>query len=236
MSSLNWNNFKPKFGTWADRFQPLFASGKMDPVYAHLKSLKDIEEVIPKSNNLYRAFRECNFKDLQCVIIGDVPYDIISLDGPIDSGVWLDSSLPARTQQKLLNFYKGIEVELYNGLNLDYIQEWDLSYLSSQGILMIPCSLTRSDKNTHYDLWKPFIEHLLINIVKDCRVPVLFIGKEAHKYSWIANDTCPTFELESIPDNIGGVWDTKNVFKNISECVELNNDEIIMWLNTEVPF
>ena len=36
-TKLNWEKFKPYFGTWASKIKPFFDSGGFDPIYERLK-------------------------------------------------------------------------------------------------------------------------------------------------------------------------------------------------------
>jgi uracil-DNA glycosylase len=240
-TKLDWKKFAPLFGTWAERIKPFFDAGKMDPIYDYLKGQsRKGAQIAPASMNTYRAFTEVDFNDLKCVIVCQDPYFKFINGAPIASGVAMDCSITARIQPTLQNFYDGIERELYNGLNLDYIHEYDLSYLSKQGVLLLNCALTvEKDKpGSHMAIWFEFTAFLLQEVIGPTGVPVLFLGKEASHFAPLVEKTNYVYCL-SHPASAaykGGKWDTEGVFRKMSQNIWDSNKDTVMWLNTEVPF
>ena len=233
-TKLNWKSFEPKLGTWASKIKPFFDSGGFDKIYEFLK-LKKTErtEIAPSSFCLFRAFKMTNLNELKCVIIGENPYNSFVDGSPIDTGVLFGAS--TKIQPNLKEFYNGIENELYNGLNLDILYDYELDYLTSQGVLMIPSSLTieKDAEKGHNKIWKSFIEYLLKEIIAYTGVPILFLGRSKQYMPLMEQSNyCYSLELPSF----GNIWDTKGIFKEINSWIWASNEETIMWLNVDVPF
>ena len=240
-TSLDWKKFAPLFGTWADKIKPFFDEGGLDPVYSFLRGQAQAgKQIAPASMHTYRAFIETPIDELKVVIVCQDPYFKFVNGSPVASGVAMDCSITARTQPTLEKFYGGIEKEMFNGLNLNYINTYDLSYLSSQGVLLLNAALTvEKDKpGSHMAIWEPFTKFLLTQVIATTGVPVLFLGKEASRFELLLAGTNPVYTLShpAAASYTGGVWDTKDVFTKISRDIYKSNKETIMWLPIDPPF
>ena len=232
---MNWLKFKDKFHlSWHDKIKPFIESQTCDEIYAFLKSKKEEgAEIAPSAFCLFRAFKQTSLDDLKCVIIGENPFNYFVDNQPIDTGVLFESN--TRIQPVLQEFYNGIEKELYNGLNLNVIYSYELDYLTSQGVLMIPSSLTieKDAEKGHNKIWKPFIEYLLKDIISYTGVPILFLGRSKQYMSLVEQSNyCYSLPLPIF----GNIWDTKNVFTEINSWIWESNEDTIMWLNIDPPF
>lgn len=241
MTRLDWKQFAPKFGTWAPKIKPFFEEGGFDPIYEHLKSESQKgKQIAPQSINTYRCFTETPIDELLCVIVGMDPYFKFVNSLPVADGLLFGCSITEKVQPSLQQFYNGIEDELYNGLNLNYINTHDVSYLAKQGVLMLNAALTvEKDKSgSHIDLWENFTKFLLEEIISVTGVPVLFLGKDAAAYEGIVVGTNYTYTLNHPASaSYGGTrWDTKGTFTKINKNIWESNEETIMWLNHELPF
>jgi len=232
---MEWKKFKDKFHpSWHAKIQRFIESEECNNIYDFLKSRKaEGAEIAPSSFCLFRAFKMTSLDELKCVIIGENPYNSFVDGSPIDTGVLFGAS--TRLQPDLKEFYNGIENELYNGLNLDIIHTYELDYLTSQGVLMIPSSLTieKDAEKGHNKIWKPFIEYLLKDIIAYTGVPILFLGR-SKQYMPLMEQSNYCYSLE-LPI-FGNKWKTNGVFKEINSWVWESNEETIMWLDIEVPF
>lgn len=240
-TKLFWEKFCPLFGTWAERIKPFFDEGGFDPIYEFLRGQSQAgRQLAPSSMNTYRAFTECDFRELKCVIVCQDPYFKFINGSPVASGVAMDCSITARTQPTLQNFYNGIETELYNGLNLNYINTYDLSYLSKQGVLLLNCALTveKDRPGSHMAIWHPFITFLLQEVIGPTGVPVLFLGKEAGNLAPLVEKTNYVYKLAhpAAAAYSGGKWDTKGVFTEINKNIWDSNEDTVLWLNIDTSF
>jgi uracil-DNA glycosylase len=240
-TKLDWKKFEPLFGTWAERIKPFFMEGGFDPIYAFLRGQTQAgRQIAPASMNTYRAFTECDFRELKCVVVCQDPYFKFINGGPIASGVAMDCSITARVQPTLQNFYNGIETELYNGLNLDYINTYDLSYLSKQGVLLLNVALTveKDRPGSHIATWAPFMGYLFQEVIASTGVPVLLLGKEAATLKPLIEKTNHVYTLPhpASAAYTGGKWDTKGTFMEINDRIYESNKDTVLWLNIEPPF
>jgi uracil-DNA glycosylase len=240
-TQLDWKKFQPLFGTWASKIKPFFDEGGLDPVYSFLRGQAQAgKKIAPASMNTYRAFIETPIEELKCVIVCQDPYFKFVNESPVASGVAMDCSITARVQPTLQNFYSGIEKELFDGLNLNYINDYDLSYLSSQGVLLLNIALTvEKDKpGSHLDIWNPFTTFLLTEVISSTGVPILYLGAQAGAFGILTARTNPSFVLNQ-PDSAiytGKIWETEGVFTKINKAIWNTNKETILWLPVDPPF
>jgi uracil-DNA glycosylase len=240
-TKLEWKKFEPLFGTWASRIKPFFDASGFDPIYEFLRGeAKRGKQIAPASINTYRVFKETDIRELKAVIVCQDPYAKFINNTPIASGVAMDCSITARVQPTLQQFYNGIEKELYDGLNLEYINTYDLSYLSQQGVLLLNTALTvEKDKpGSHGKVWEDFTIFLLKNVIAPTGVPILFMGKEAGSFEPAVCLTNPTFTVKhpASASYSGKMWDTEGAFTFINKHIWDSNQETILWLNIDPPF
>ena len=113
--------------------------------------------VYPPRNQIYRAFELCPIDQLKVVIIGQDPYHQPGQANGLAFSVHPGVKLPP----SLKNIYKEIESDL--SVKMDYTQG-DLSYLATQGVLMINSLLSveegkpLSHQHLGYDV---FFQHLM---------------------------------------------------------------------------
>lgn len=240
---MNWNNFKNRFhSSWHSKMQEFIESEECDNIYKYLKeNSKKGEKIAPLSMNVFRAFKETSLNNLKFVIIGPPPsYVFTENKNPEADGLLFGCNVTEKPDAYLRLFYKTIENKFHNGLNLDFKQTPDLTYLTQQGVLLLHEALTTSSKNQkkHIELWEPFIIYLLSNVLDVCGIPVLFIGKTQRFKKYIGNlnhaFTLPDIELYL---NNGKDWDEENVLLKIDELMYETNGVSIEWLcDAEMPF
>lgn len=240
---MNWKAFENKFHvSWREKMKPFIESEDCDEIYAYLKDAsKRGEEISPLSINTYRAFFIAPLTDLKCVILGE-PYSDFANNSPINTGLYLDNSVEKKETTELNNFLRGLEIELYNGLCLDYKNDYDTEYLALRGVLMLNGSMTTNWRNykEHEKVWKPFYEFLFKRIIsKKKNVPIILIGEYAKSFKHLIEKTNYVFELDS-PNEFLKEWDTKGVFQKVDEILENTRGMGggIQWLNikNDVPF
>jgi len=179
---MDWSKFKTKFDeSWWPIMQPFIDSAECDEIYAFLKSrTNEGVQVAPSSINTFRVFKETKLEDVQCILLFEEPYCFYEKGMPVADGIALGCSITEKVTPLLKQFYSNIENELYNGLNLNWnMEESNLSYLTYQGVLMLNKDLTveKDVSESHKDLWKPFINHLMLNYVHKYNIPIMFMGK-----------------------------------------------------------
>lgn len=223
---------------WEPIMRPIIESPEFDTIVAHLKKEKEAGKVIcPESANLFRAFQLCKFEDLKVIILLQDPYFSKRNGKIIADGVAMSCSITDYPQPSLVHFYKGMEKELANGLDLHMYKDADLSYLCKQGVLLLNSALTveLDKKGSHEELWKPFTHALIKGICNSSKENLVWIlmGAKAQEFE----DDIPPFDhwLLRTPhpasaSYAGGEWDSGGVFKRTNEILtKYNKTEPVQW-------
>ena len=239
---MNWEKFKDNFHeSWHSKMQPFIESEECDKIYAYLKKEAGRgKKIAPLSSNVYRCFLETPLTELKVVLMGMCPYHTTTRDGqPVADGLLMGCSTTGRLQPSLEQFYGGVERELFNGLNLAYDKNPDVSYLAKQGVLMFNAALTTeiNKAGSHIALWEPFVKHFFEAIEVE-GVPVIFLGKEAGKY---AKYTPPLSWAFTVPHPASASyknteWNTEGVFGKVNKILKYKNNFYINWLDEHPPF
>jgi len=238
---MNWENFKDQFHeSWHAKMRPFIESEQCDDIYKFLKAeSKRGKKIAPSSANTFRCFKMTPFDDIKVVMIGMCPYHTFANDQPVADGLLMGCSITGKLQPSLLKFYEGIEQELHDGLNLNYVKNPDVSYLAKQGVLMYNAALTTemNKAGSHISIWEPFTKYLLEEVLLLNGVPVVFLGKDAARY---VRNVTPFAWNFVLPHPASAAykqceWDTENVFDKVNKIIKDNNNLEIQWLDV-VPF
>lgn len=239
---MNWEKFEDKFHeSWHAKMKPFIESDECDAIYEFLKKeSKRGKNIAPLSSNVFRAFKETPLDNLKVVMLGMCPYHTIKNGTCVADGLLMGCSITETLQPSLDQFYGGIERELHNGLNLKYIKTPDVSYLASQGVLMLNAALTTeiNKAGSHISIWEPFTRYLFEHVLDTTGAPVIFLGKDAAKYQRYVSPFTWSFVL-SHPASASyknTEWSTEGVFGKVDKILRENNNYKIYWLLEEPPF
>lgn len=242
---LNIEKFKQLLGTWGDKFSPFLSTGEFENIYKVLKekSRRGIS-IFPESSQTYKAFEYCDYNNLKAIIVGMCPYHTKKDNIIVADGIALSCGNTNKLQPSLENWYKGIEEDLCGGMNLDMYQEPDLSFLSSQGVLMLNAALTvESGKaGSHQQLWEPFMKFFFIDIIGKYNrgLPIVFLGKEAEKYAYLVDEKQHYIKIVEHPAASSYAqrdWKHDNLFSWVNNIIKKNNgsEYEIKWYDN-IPF
>ena len=234
---MKFENFKNQFHeSWHRRIRSFIESAECDKIYEFLKKEGGRgKKLAPLSSNTYRCFLETPFDDVRAIMVGMCPYHIFKNDQPVADGLLFGCSVTEQLQPSLEKFYEAIERELYNGLNVNYYKNPDVSYLAHQGVLMLNAGLTveMGKPGSHNLLWEPFMKYLFQEVLDVIRVPIILLGKEATKiekyiapFTWTFKVSHPASASYSSTD-----WDSEGVFRKINKILKDTNNETITWLD-----
>jgi uracil-DNA glycosylase len=234
---MNWEKFKDLFHeSWHIKMRPFIESKECDDIYEFLKKeSKRGKKIAPLSPNVFRCFKETSLDDLKVVMMGMCPYHTFLNDNPVADGLLMGCSVTGRLQPSLEKFYEGVENDVYDGLNLKYTKDPDVSYLAKQGVLMVNAALTTemNKAGSHIKLWEPFTKYLLEQVLAATGVPYIFLGKDASVYQKYIPLLTWSF-VRSHPASASykqSEWDTEGVFTTVNKILKDNNNISIDWLH-----
>ncbi len=240
---MNWNIFKRYFHeSYHPKMQKFIESKECDEIYAFLKreGIRG-KKIAPISTLTWRCFMETPLNEIKVILAGFCPYHtfVNNNSTPIADGLCMGCSVTGKLQPSLQYFYEGIENELYEGMNLDYTKNPDVSYLAKQGVLMYNVALTteQGKPGSHLAIWEPFNKFFFEEIVGYTGIPIIFLGKEAAKSDKYVTPFTHTFHLPhpAYAARMSTTWETEGVFKKVSKIVKENNNFTVDWLDI-TPF
>lgn len=239
---MNWEKFKDQFHeSWHTKMQPFIESEECDKIYEFLKKeAARGKKIAPVSSNVFRAFKETPLTEVKAVILGMCPYHTAINGVPVADGLLMGCSVTGKLQPSLDQFYRALEIDVYDGLNLKYFKNPDVSYLAKQGVLMLNAALTTeiNKAGSHLELWHPFTKYVFETVLYYAGVPVVFLGKDSTRYkqylppmSWNFVLPHPASAAYKNTD-----WDSEKVFTQVNKILMDNNGFKINWLDEDPPF
>lgn len=233
-----WENFKHLFHeSWHAKIRSLIESEITNEVYRKIKeeSASGVK-IAPLSKDTYKVFQLCPLDKIKCIIVLLCPYHSMIGNQMVSDGCPMSCSYTKALQPSLLNFYHGLENELFKGLNLKYEATPDLSYLLEQGVFMYNVALTTpiGKAAAHLHIWQDFSKYMFENIFSYLDVPVVFMGQEAGKYKKYLAPLQRSFQLKHPAASAysGETWSTEGVFTQINQILKDSNGKefTINWL------
>jgi len=239
---MKWEYFKDELhSSWHRKLRPWIESEECDKIYEFLKKeSRRGKHISPLSSNVWRAFRETTYDNLNVVFMGLSPYHTFRNGAPVCNGLLMDCSITGYLQPSLEKFYDAMERDLCNGLDVNMIKDPNLSYLAHQGVLLINASLTceKNKPGSHFQikLWEPFIIYLLQEVLSDVRCPIVFLGEKASRYKKYVAPLTWVFELRHPASAAYNdtEWDSENIFNKINKILKDSNGTEIKWLKTNL--
>lgn len=245
---MNWEKFKDQFHeSWHHKIKPFIESEKCDKIYEFLKRESQRgKRIAPSSMHTYRAFLT-PLNEIKCVLLSYCPYHTFVNGSPVADGLAFSCGITGKMQPSLDVFFTGLENDLCNGMNLNYIRNPDLSYLAKDGVFLWNAALTVEalKAGSHQEIWESFTKYVLEECLAYTGIPIVFIGKDAAKYKKYVTPLTHghIFEIEhpAFAARMNSDWETKGVFTKINRIVKENNGYTINWFNEqkeedEVPF
>lgn len=212
-----WIKLKPfleskEFEVIWNKIKDFGVKGKI--VYPYSKLLKEQYPTI--ENTIFKPF-QFDYNELQVLIFSELSNNFTK--EPFGNALDLDL------------YTNTIEKSVFNGLNLNIIKPTDLSYLNSQGVMILGNSLTSEVNLPHYPIWEPMMTYVMNLINTSCRgLHVILLGDNTHKYSKILDQKSHYIYKSDIN------YSNYDMFNLISDRVKKNNDNIINWVEEEAPF
>lgn len=236
---MEYSKVEDMFGDWGPKFRPFIEGkeerfeGKFDKIYDFLKQQsREGRKICPESKNVFRAFKECPYKNLKLIIIGQDPYSFIKNGVYVADGIAMSCRNTGELQPSLKIFYEGIEEDL--GIKTG--MHPDLTYLANQGILFLNTALTVEEKKptSHNGIWDPFMDYLFEEVINfyDRGLIYLMLGKNADA---AGKAIIPflhwgiTVEHPAASAHRNREWFHEKCFTKIATILKNSNNEQIKW-------
>lgn len=224
---------KNKILDWYQRFP--FVFDKTDSLALKLGEEYSKHTVFPLSNNIFKAFELCKYKDLKLVILGLDPYPgTIKYNGEqVPYATGLSFANPPEARVVAPSLMKIREAVIESGhLFLDQtLESW-----ANQGCLMLNTALTIRQKETksHVELWKDFTTSLITELGTESGLVWLLWGKDAQEYEQYIDDSqCYILKAEHpvASSYQGRSWQYNDCFNEANNIIEglYGRESRIIW-------
>lgn len=234
METLDFEDFKDKFGAWAEKFKPFIEGEEMYELYQKLKSEKEI--IVPNSDNVFRAFSTTNPESIKVIwfLMDPYPKRYRGHRGLNQAtGIAMDCSNKPEEfeiQPSLFHFYNGMEKEL--GYKVQHSPS--LEYLHEQGCMMYNTDLTckLGKTGSHKGYWEKFQKFFLEEVMRGKQCIYVLAGKESERMEKFISPLGNYIFKVNHPQHAGHThtdWDTKGIFTLINRILLDNKQEPIIW-------
>ena len=219
---------KTRLGDWYNELGEGGVISTLSTPISFLSERRKEVHVEPKGDDVLKAYKLTQFKDLKAVLIGPEPYNTKG----VATGIAFSSGIDFYTPPPLKYIHKAIEEDVYGGFKIDNSNSLD--YLAKQGVLMLNTTLTTElgQSGVHSDIWKNFIS-LTIKTISDKKidVPFILLGAEARNLSKLIGLNHLVLEashpISAVYNN--KIWDCNKVFSKCSNYLEKHGNSRIEW-------
>tara|TARA_Y100000991_G_C21841578_1_gene292579 strand:+ start:60 stop:737 length:678 start_codon:yes stop_codon:yes gene_type:complete len=203
-----------------------FFDNLIKPISFIEKEIIDNKEISPPIENIFNAFKFCNFLSTKVVIFGQDPYFQPGLANGLAFSVDDGQKIPA----SLKNIYKEINDDVGPSKNKNgCLKSW-----AKQGVLLLNTSLTVevSKPGSHSNIgWDNFIHDIIKLINNKSNVVYILWGKHAHRFSRYINNKNHLILYGSHPSPLSayrGFFGSKH-FSKCNNYLKRNNLKEIDW-------
>ena len=220
---MNWNDFFEKVKT-KEYFKELM--NFIDNEYK-----KDV--CYPQRDKIFEAFKLTSLNNLKVVIFGQDPY----FNKGEANGLAFSVNENVKLPPSLKNIFKEINIEYNKNIN-DIPTTGDLSYLATQGVLLLNTYLTVKEKSplSHKNKLYDYLMKDLLEFISSIDKPIVFLlwGNNSKKLKKYLTNPKHLIIETTHPSPLGankGGWFNSNQFIKCNEYLKENGVKPINWIN-----
>lgn len=218
------SSIKDQLGSWYDFMLSNSTMGYLEEAYNNVEILYENTTCYPIKENIFRAFKECDFKNVSVVIVAMDPFPNMYKGKPSACGLCF------ATENGFVN--PSLRIITKELVNCGYIEPIDsvhvprrLTNLPKQGVLMLNMALTveQGKAGSHLKVWQAFTQSLITSLSKaKPDLIYLLMGKEAQQ----VNKNIITGTIIETVHPMVDVYSGKNNFVGSNCFVEINKQLI----------
>jgi len=147
--------------TWFNKFEPCIFNEDFILMFKNIKKVRESMITYPSINNMFDAFKYCDFNNLKVIIINNRPFKHKESKGLAFSYNNSFNGPYSTVYDKFHNL-----VSQYNNGTIGWFNSPDFTYLAKQGVLMLNCELFNTEKPLKKNIFKPFVDFLFFEVLK----------------------------------------------------------------------
>lgn len=189
------------------------------------------DNITPCIDDIFNAFKYCNYNNLKVVMIGQDPYP----QKGVATGILFGNKENTEVLSPSLELVKEAVIDYtipHNTVDFDItLKSW-----SRQGVLLLNYALTTrvNQIGVHYNIWKPFMVSLLKNLSEyNTGLIYVLLGKAAQsleEYINLPNNYIFKYYYPAYAARNNIKYDC-DVFNKINTVLKKNNNIKIKWYN-----
>lgn len=244
---LDYEDFKGLLGGWSEQFKPFIEGKEMWDLYQKIKADAKYDMIVPRSEQVFRAFETCRPENLKVIFYLQDPYPRLYRDKkPQATGIAMDCSNSAegKIQPSLEKWYDRMDEDLDKKVERSPY----LDYLHTQGVMLLNTDLTCKVNKTgsHSRYWEAFQKFFLEEVLRD-KFGIIYVlcGKESQqleRYIQPLGNHILFREHPAAASHSHRDWEHQGIFNLINRILSDNKQWEILWdkrdwdLYAEPPF
>lgn len=175
---------------WYEVLKHYVESKEFYDIAVKINQERKVNIILPPQGSelLFKAFKVTPYNEVKCVILGqDLYHGDNQFDGLSFSNSTLDSPQPS-----LANILEEVENDIYDGFNLERLNNFSLYSWAEQGVLMTNAAHTvvKGQPASHMKYWKRFTEEVVKALNKKDNIVWLMWGRFSQNFDiFITNPT-----------------------------------------------
>ena len=214
------------FGGWMKAIE----EKQLYKVVNDINRLYASSEVMPAYNNIFEAFRDCDYDSCKVVCLGQDPYP--------QEGVATGIAFANKANTSVISPSLKVFIESIRTLYDFQLSDFDLTLesLSEQGVLMLNSALTcEKDKpGSHAAIWRAFMASFLCNLsIMNTGIVYILFGNQAQSYEKYISETGNLILKENHPAFFArtNTEMPNKVFKQANEWIIKQYGQPINWFS-----
>lgn len=199
----------------------IIPKNELQDVTKALSKLYLERNIFPAKELVFEAFRRCNYRTLNAVILGEDPYP----QQGVATGIAFANKDSTKLSPSLLQFKNCLELKEFDPTLIKWCK---------QGILLLNTALTVEENKigSHILLWRPFIKQFLLNLQEyNPGLIYVLLGNNAQsfeiyinpKFNYIIKDKHPAYYSRN------KTIMSSYIFEEINKILYNNNGYKINW-------
>lgn len=205
------------FKSWAN----IIPKKELQDIVKLLDKLYAEHSILPSKELVFEAFKQCNYRNLNVVILGEDPYP----QKGVATGVAFANKPNTKLSPSLLQIKNALELDIFDSSLINWC---------NQGVLMLNTALTveENKSGSHILLWRPFIKQFLLNLQEyNPGLIYVLLGSNAQSFEIFINSKFNHIIKEKHPAyySRNKITMPSYIFEEVNRILYNNNGYKINW-------